>query len=42
MIGIGIIAAYLTAESRAKKLEADPEKIFRAGVVVPYFRLSWF
>ena len=28
MIGIGIIAAYLTAESRAKKLKLDPEKIF--------------
>ncbi|MDY2653864.1 MAG: prolipoprotein diacylglyceryl transferase, partial [Eisenbergiella porci] len=26
MIGIGIIAAYLTAESRAKKLKLDPEK----------------
>lgn len=28
MIGIGIIAAYMTAESRAKKLKLDPEKIF--------------
>ena len=28
MIGIGIIAAYLTAESRAKKLKLDPDKIF--------------
>ena len=32
MIGIGIIAAYLTAESRAKKLKLDPDKIF--GLVI--------
>lgn len=32
MIGIGIVAAYLTAERRAAKLKLDPEKIF--GLVI--------
>lgn len=32
MIGIGVIAAYCTAEYRAKKLKLDPEKIF--GLVI--------
>ncbi len=40
MIGIGIIAAYLTAESRAKKLKLDPDKIFRRGYLVSDFRIS--
>ena len=28
MIGIGVIAAYLTAEYRAKKLKLDPDQVF--------------
>lgn len=32
MIGIGVIAAYMTAEARAKKLKLDAERIF--GLVI--------
>lgn len=32
MIGIGVVAAYMTAEYRARKLKLDPDKIF--GLVI--------